>query len=125
MSDPNDDDMDKPLTKRDALELFFTKREALEIFLAKREFHDVMKNVFDYLDKRFEAVDNRFEAVDKRLEANDERLNALMKWFGSEFRQQLNDDMAGHIGTMGLQLRRDIGLLDDRYKDLPERVTKL
>jgi hypothetical protein len=26
---------------------------------------------------------------------------------------------------MALQLRRDVGLLDDRYKDLPERVTKL
>jgi hypothetical protein len=100
MSDPSDD-MDKPITKR----------EALEIFLTKREFHDVMKNVFEYLDKRFEAYD--------------ERLNALMKWFGSEFRQQLNDDIATHVGTMALQLRRDVGLLDDRYKDLPERVTKL
>lgn len=92
--------MDQPLTKRDALKLFLTKREALDLFLTKSEFHDVMKNLFGYLDERFATV---------RAD--------LARTIQVEIRR----------ATKGTEQRNrdDMAVIDEKYKDLPDRVSKL
>jgi predicted metal-dependent hydrolase len=122
MSDPSDDDMDKPITKREALDLFLTKREALELFVTKIEFHDAFQKLFRYLDKKFEAIDKRFEAIDKRFETTKTELRAELR---QDIRMDLSAELRSHSGANADQLKREVGLVDDRYKDLPERVTKL
>jgi hypothetical protein len=119
MSDSNEDDMDTPITKREALELFITKRD----------FHDVMKNLFDYLDKRFDAIDKRFETESVNNAAEhaatrtfvtseiDKSESRMKSWFGAE--------LAQHTGTVDERHRTELSVIDDKYKELPERVSKL
>ena len=107
MSDPSDDDMDKPLTKREAVDVFLTKREAYDVFLTKGEFHDVMKNLFEYLDRKFDAIDKRFLS------------------FGIEMKDWFRLELAQHTGAVDERHRTELSVIDDKFKDLPERVTKL
>jgi hypothetical protein len=113
MSDPNDDDMDKPLTKREALEVFLTKREALELFLTKREahevfltrgeFHDAMKKLFAHLDK---------------MRGENAAEHAATRAF-------VSNEIARHTDASAKSSRGELVAIDDKYKALPERVTKL
>ena len=104
MSNADSDNMDTPITKR----------EALELFLTKREFHDVMKNLFDYLDKRFSAADTRVS----ELEANTHR---LVREMGIHFAHETQ----AVVREVSLQHRADLAKVDEKYNELPERVTRV
>jgi hypothetical protein len=126
----NADDMDRPITKREAFELFITKGEL----------HDVMKNLFDYLDKRFESIDKRFEVILEtnagehaatraaiRLENAAEHA-AIRRENAAEHattRAFMSSEIARHTAANAEQSRSELVVVDDKYKDLPERVTKL
>lgn len=121
-------DMDHPITKREARDifltkgeandLFLTKGEANDLFLTKREFHDVMKNLFEHLDKQFAAANANTLRLVSELEANTQRLVGEM---GARF---TNETLAV-VREVSKQHRADVAKLDERYKDLPDRVTKL
>ena len=86
----NADDMDHPLTKREFRATIDTE------LVTKREFHEVMKNLFGYLDERFAAVTKTIQVEIRRATKGIEQRN-----------------------------RDDMTVIDEKYKDLPDRVTKL
>jgi len=108
MSDPTDDDMDEPLTKREfraAIDTeLVTKRELNAAFA---DLHTGMKNLFDTVLAKIEEVSGGLKGEMKALEI------------------RLTADVKSHAGSNADQLKREVGLVDDRYRDLPDRVEKL
>lgn len=98
MSNPSDDDMDKPITRRELQEVL----------------GEAFANFLKMLDMRFVAVDKRFadsEATNRRLMLD------IEKRFAADTRAALQEVTRYH--------RDELSTIDDKYKDLPERVTKL
>lgn len=105
MSDP----LEQPVTYReliDALANFKTsfKAELKAEFVTKIE---------------FEARFSQF-----RHEINEDftqHTNAVV----AQLRQDLHEDFTKHTNTLLEQMQREVRLVDDRYRDLPIRVTRL
>lgn len=93
---PNsDDDMDKPVTKREL-------HEALEIWGG--------------------ALDARLEAkLDARLGAFEARVDAKIDAVGA----RLSSELAQHTNRILEEVHQIIGAVDEKYRDLPPRVTRL
>ena len=82
-----DDDMDKPLTRR--------------------EFHDAQAKLFAYLDDRFAQQDVRLHRF---LKATESRLTL---------------EIRGQISAVDQDHLDDLKKFEDKYRDLPARVSKL
>jgi len=95
MSDP--DDMDKPLTKRDLLDAFD-----------------------NFLGALMPRLDERF-ATKRELEEMNRDLRQLISAEADDTRQE----MRKLVGAQDAKHRVELGTVDDRYRDLPERVGKL
>ena len=54
-----------------------------------------------------------------------EALGARMDRMAVDLRQDLSRELAGHVRAAAEENRRFLGALDDRYRDLPGRVTVL
>jgi hypothetical protein len=140
MSNADDDDMDQPLTKREFraavdTELLtkrefraavdtelLTKREALELFPTKQEVRDMFANFLDAIlsriDERFTQQDKRFE---ERFSQQDERIQRLFKNAEGRLTRELREQ----LGAIDRDHFDDINKLEDKYRDLPNRVSKL
>ena len=92
-----DDAMDKPVTRRELQEIL---GEAFGSFLTM-------------LDKRFDALPTK-DWVNATIAASESRMKT---WFGAE--------LARHTGSVDERHRTEVSVIDDKYKDLPDRVTKL
>lgn len=92
------------------------------------------------IDKRFDAVDKRFDAVDQRFDAFEQRmihslgqmviavsqdLGRQIRASHDQLRVELRTDITQQIQASEERLRGEIRGLDDRYRDLPERVAML
>ncbi len=126
MTDP----MATPVTKREMEATFDAFLAVLMERLDKR---------FEQIDKRFEQVDKRFEQVDKRFEQVDKRFEQLRVEVDKRF-EQARIEMVAVVDHMGDKLREemrelsktdlrairdDLKSYDDKYTDLPGRVTRL
>jgi hypothetical protein len=92
--------------------------------LTRAEFRKHAKSV----DKRFAAVDKRFDAVDKRFDGMDRRFDELVAVVGETIANAvalIDQNVARHIRASEERLRVEIRGVDDQYRDLPERVTRL
>jgi hypothetical protein len=96
MSDP--DDMDKPITKRDLIEAF-------DMFLGA-------------LTPRFDALERKFET---RLDEMNRDLRQLISSSADDTKKEVRMIIASFQGLY----RGEIGVVDDKYEDLPGRVEKL
>jgi chromosome segregation ATPase len=116
-----------------------------------RRFEQVDRR-FEQVDQRFEQVDQRFEQVDQRFEQVERRLEhisgelsevrstmatkhdleiwggALLDRFTQEMRameKRLQEDLARHSRANHEDTVKQIAAIDQKYADLPPRVSKL
>jgi hypothetical protein len=94
MSDPSDDDMDQPVTKR--------------------EFRSIVKNELVTKSEMREMFANFLDAIMERFASSED---SMKRWFSAQ--------LARHTGAVDERHRTEVSVVDDKYKDLPERVTKL
>jgi chromosome segregation ATPase len=103
---------------------------------------------FEQVDRRFEQVDQRFEQVDQRFEqisdqltkmatkvelehwvgALMDRLDRLTTDFARQFEQsekRLMTDLARHAQANHEASLKFLAAIDDKYTDLPKRVSRL
>jgi chromosome segregation ATPase len=108
-----------------------------------RRFEQVDRR-FEQVDLRFEQVDRRFEQVDRRFEQVDERLEhisgeltkmatkvELEMWGGAlmacieQSEKRLMMELARHAQANHEASRTLLAAIDDKYADLPGRVSRL
>jgi hypothetical protein len=105
---PNDDDdMDKPVTKREL-------HEALEIWGGALEAR---------IDAKLEAkLDAKLGAFEARIDAKlDAKLDSKIEAMGARFSAEL----AQHTNRILDAVYEITGAVDEKYSDLPARVTRL
>ena len=92
------------MNEHDEMDAPVTRRELREE-LDQRfgELHKFLAALISKLDARFEAIDARFEETETRMSA----------------------EMARHARAIEESVRTQIVALDDKYKDLPARVSAL
>jgi hypothetical protein len=101
MTDP----MATPVTKREMEATF-------DAFLAV---------LMERLDKRFEQVDKRFEQIDKRFEQARIEMIAVVDHMADTLREEMRELSKTDLRA----IRDDLEKYDDKYSDLPGRVTRL
>jgi hypothetical protein len=94
----SDDDMDKPVTKREL-------HEALEVWGGALE----------------ARIDARFDARISRLETKTEALSVEIR----QSKDQLSAELAQHADRILEETRKMVGVFDQKYSDLPGRVDAL
>jgi hypothetical protein len=125
----NDADMTAPLTRRDL-------EEVLDQRLATYPTKDDLKEVLDQRLANYPTKDDLKEVLDQRLAnypTKDDLKNALenyptrdeLKNEFATFRKLINEDFQVAIRVVSEENRAWFRTVDDKYKDLPERVHKL
>lgn len=91
-------------------------------------------------DKRFDAIDQRFDKMDQRFDDFEQRmihslgqiviavsddLGRQIRASNEQLRRELGADLTQQIQASEERLRGEIRGLDDKYRDLPERVARL
>ena len=115
MTNASDDDMTKPITRGEfkqelaAFEQRIDTKLDLLLGAIMARFDDVYAR-FDDVYARFDNVNARFDNVNVRFDT---------------IREELAMDIARHTSASAEHLRADVGVVDEKYKDLPPRVTKL
>lgn len=128
-------DMSTPVTRgelRDELALFEARIE--------RKFDDKLDNLerkidakLDNLERRFDGkLDNLEHKIDGKLDNLERRLNNNMGLWGEalatqikESEKRLSSELARHMQAGFEAMTAQIASFDDKYKDLPARVTRL
>ena len=98
-------DMDAPVTRREMYEALETWGGAFE-----RRLLDAMKAMFDAIERRFTAFEQRFTAFDLRFDAFEKRMHGEIKQLTKGSEQELAARLVA---------------VDEQYRDLPPRVSKL
>ena len=80
-----------------------------------------LREELEVRDQRFDAIDKRFDAVDKRFDTFEQRIMEVLGRFVIE----VDTSIGRHIRASEERIRAEIRGVDDQYRDLPERVTKL
>ncbi|NUO49719.1 MAG: hypothetical protein HOV80_12765 [Polyangiaceae bacterium] len=118
----SDDDMTTPITRGELTQAMNRLDAKLELF-----FGAVMGR-FEAIDRRFDEIEHRFTTfraeVNTRFEAAGAAMNARFDAVDRRF-EEMHDELARHTSASAEQLRSDVGAVDDKYNDLPPRVTKL
>ncbi len=122
MTNASDDDMTKPITRGEfkqelaAFEQRIDTKLDLLLGAIMARFDDVYAR-FDDVYARFDNVNARFDNVNVRFDNVNVRFDTI--------REELAMDIARHTSASAEHLRADVGVVDEKYKDLPPRVTKL
>ncbi len=141
----NEANMSTPVT-RDELRGELTQLEQrtdLRFEQVDRRFEQVDRR-FEQVDRRFEQVDRRFEQVDQRFEQVDRRLEhisdeltkmatkvELELWGGGlmarieQSEKRLIMELARHTQANHEASMKVLAVIDDKYTDLPGRVSRL
>ena len=77
--------------------------------------------LLDRMDKQFAAFDKRME---ERQKLRDERFAAFQERM-QQFEKTMRADFARWAKAIHESLMKAVGVVDDQYKDLPPRVSKL
>ena len=108
MTDP----MDQPVTKRDLQTSFDAFLGVLMERLDQR---------FETIDQRFETIDQRFETIDQRFEQARVEMLAVVDNMADTLRTEMRQLSAANLEA----IRGDLQKYDDKYSDLPARVSRL
>jgi hypothetical protein len=104
--------MATPVTKREMEATFDAFLAVLMERLDKR---------FEQVDKRFEHLDKRFEQIDKRFEQARIEMIAVVDHMADTLREEMRELSKTDLRA----IRDDLEKYDDKYSDLPGRVTRL
>ncbi len=84
------------------------------------------------LEKRIDGVEQRIGGVEQRIGGVEQRIDGMEKSLRSEFRSELQAmerrlglEIAHAINVGVEQIGKMIGVVDDKYRDLPGRVSAL
>jgi sugar-specific transcriptional regulator TrmB len=121
-----------PVTREELREAF---DEALERYVTKNEFGGFIQLVIDEQERsarRHEQVLKAITSMSRRLSATEQRIVASEDQLRGELIEQISateQRLMVEIGRSALasaeERRRELGVLDDRYSDLPGRVSAL
>jgi hypothetical protein len=122
-----DDDMDKPVTRRELREELeqYPKRTELEMW------GGALNAKIDAVDAKVDAVDAKVDAVDAKVDALGIRLDGLIAEFNAFARlvkttfDELALELARHANRILESVHDIAGVVDEKYKDLPARVVRL
>jgi len=86
-----------------------------------REMRTEIGQRFENIDQRFENIDQRFVNIDQRFVSLERNLNLTM----AQLRVDIGSDTLRAIQSVEESYRTRTSAVDDRYRDLPERVSVL
>jgi hypothetical protein len=134
-------DMSTPVTRgelREELKLSETRLEARLDGLESRfdrfeqELEQKLETLEQKLDKKFDQkLDQKLEALEQKLEQKfDQKLaqmatKADLEIWGGALLERLSVDLARHVKAIQEQLSIQVSTIDDKYADLPGRVSHL
>jgi chaperonin cofactor prefoldin len=91
-----------------------------------REELDRLEVSFDHKLEKFEVkLDHKFEALDHKIEALDHKFEVRLDLWGGALLERLQTEVARHIRAVLESMSTQISAVDDKYTDLPARVTHL
>ena len=104
-------------------------------YVTRDELREELNQLRAQMDERFEQVDRRFDAMMAfmlaRFEQMDRRFEQVDRRFEETARQatqrhaELLAELGQHTRAAAEANRADLRVVDDQYRDLPPRVTKL
>jgi hypothetical protein len=115
-------DDEKPVTKGELKEIlsdYPTKAYLHENFPTKKEMWDALGDLEERMAK---GVMNTVEASERRLRAEMAQLRTDLR---AEIRADIRADMAHMAQVIVEQIGAKIGVVDEKYQDLPPRVDSL
>jgi hypothetical protein len=108
-------------TKDELGQLVQTVAEQHDVLVAK---HDVLVAKHDTLTAKHDTLAAKHDTLAERLDTLAERLDQFIQ-LSAERHEELLREIAGSARAAAEEHRRELGVLDDRYRDLPARVTTL
>jgi hypothetical protein len=94
-----------------------------------------MGEMFAAIGQQIAAIGQRLVGMEQRMVGTEQRMGAMEKGMGAmeqrigqqmvAMEQRLTDELRRHTSSSADASRSELAVVDDKYKDLPERVTKL
>ena len=78
--------------------------------VTRGELRGELRDLETRIDAKFESIDAKFEALRAEMRASEQRLSM---------------ELAHHANAIVENVAKHVGVVDDKYADLPRRVTRL
>jgi chromosome segregation ATPase len=92
--------------------------------VTRGELRGELRDLETRIDAKFESIDAKFESIDAKFESIDAKFEALRAEMRAS-EQRLSMELAHHANAIVENVAKHVGVVDDKYADLPRRVTRL
>ena len=129
----SDDKMTEPVTRGELIEIlsdYPTKKdlsEALSDYATKTDLDTwggALSARIGHVEQRLDGVEQRLDGVEQRLDGVVQRLDGVVQTI-RETSQTLLNELRRHTTANAEDLRTQVSVIDEQYRELPARVTRL
>jgi exonuclease VII large subunit len=120
-------DMSTPVTRGELREEIAQLETRLETRLDQKleNLETRLDQKLERLDQKFERLDQKFERLDQKFEHLEIRLETRLDLWGGALLERLMTELARHTRASQEAMSTEISVIDEKYADLPARVTRL
>ena len=86
---------------------------------------DSLESKFDSLEGKFDSLESKFDSLESKFDSLEDGLERKLGAKIDAATERLSAELARASLAFAEQARLEIGVLDDRYRDLPRRVETL